>query len=809
MDASALRLAPHSRSGPFSQTQTETSLSTGFPLRKGGLVMTESARVHVARWLSHTRLETGILFEAQSNTGDPVQIEVTLPEPAIMRLRLAPGQLGSPDDQLLVRGQGPVTGSTLSVDQDGLTLSSPQLRVRVNRDPWSLSVTNLNDVRIVAQATDDRDIKGQFEVVPLGWDKDRSGVPVRMREALSLTPDERFYGFGERFVPLDQRGRRWESWATDALNTATQRAYKPVPFGLSSRGYGLFINSTAQIFFDLGASSPLSFAFSLDAPELDYFIIYGPALNDVLRRYWRLTGAPTLPPRWSFGFWTSRFGYKSRQEVEEIAFGYRERAIPCDVIHLDPQWMGAQENWCNLSWDTQAFPEPAGLIEALRAQGFRVCLWENPYVPRGSDLYAEGVANGFFVQSAGGEPYLIPGWTETGIPTAVVDFTNPAAVTWWQEKHRQLLAMGVAAFKTDFGEDAPAEGHYHDGTPGNQAHNLYPLLYNRAVFETVDTHSGGQGLVWSRSTTAGGQRYPVHWGGDSRTTFDHMAASLRGGLNLILSGFAYWSHDIGGFSGDSGPALYARWAQFGLFCSHARAHGTTAREPWAFGDETEAIFRQYATLRYRLLPYIYSCAARTAVTGRPLLRPLLLDYQDDPTTHTLDLQYLFGDAFLVAPAFAETAHIPVYLPKGRWIDYWRKVAHAGPGWITVHAPLDTLPLFVREGAIIPMGPPLQYVEEKPLDPLTVDVYPAGEGAFTLLDEAAAPVELSYRLEREGMVVHIDGYQGQVEAVLNLVPGPWDVRVNGRENDDWEMHERYVSVRFAADGPTELSLKFDL
>lgn len=771
--------------------------------------MTESSRVHVARWLSYERLENGVLFEAQSSAGDPVQISVTLPEPAVMRLRLAPGLLGPSQDHLLIPGQEPVTGSVLGADRHSLTLSSPQLRLRVDRDPWRLTVSDPNAGHIVAEAIDDRDISGRFEVLPLGWEKDARGAPLRVFEALCLAPDERWYGFGERFVPFDQRGRRWESWTKDALNTATQRAYKPVPFGLSSRGYGLFINSTARIHFDLGATSSLSAAFVLDATELDYFIIYGPALNDVLRRYWRLTGTPPLPPRWSFGFWSSRFGYKNRQEVEEIAQGYRERAIPCDVIHLDPQWMGTQENWCNLTWDTEAFPDPAGMIDGLRARGFRVCLWENPYVPQGSALYTEGATNGYFVQDAAGEPYLIPGWTESGTPTAVVDFTNPGAVAWWQEKHRHLLAMGVATFKTDFGEAAPADGHYCDGTPGHQAHNLYPLLYNRAVFDELDAFTHGQALVWSRSTTAGGQRYPVHWGGDSRCTFDHMAATLRGGLNLILSGFAYWSHDIGGFSGESNPALYARWAQFGLFCSHARAHGTTAREPWHFGKETEAIFQKYATLRYRLLPYIYSCAARAAVSGRPLLRPLLLDFQDDPTTHTLDLQYLFGDAFLVAPVFSQTARVPVYLPEGRWVNYWTKVPHAGPGWITVDAPLDTLPLFVREGAIIPMGPPIQFVEEKLLEPLTLDVYPSDDGAFTLFNEQGAPVELSYRLERERLSLELDGYQGRVEANLNLVPAPWDVRVNGRKIEDWEMHERYVLVRFTADGPTELSLKFDL
>jgi alpha-D-xyloside xylohydrolase len=773
--------------------------------------MAESSRVYVARWRSFARSEQGILFNAESSSGEPVEVELTLPGPGIVRLRMAPSHahLGPPDRRLLVEQEEPVTGSTLSADEEGLTLSTPRLRVRVTREPWCVHIGTLDGRHVVSEAVDDRDINGGFEVLPLGWETGPDGVVKCVFEALCLAPDERLFGFGERFVPLDQRGREWTSWTEDTLSTATPRAYKPVPFGLSSRGYGLFVNSTAPIGFDLGATSSLSSAFTVEAPELDYFILYGPALTDVLRQYWKLTGAPPLPPRWSFGFWSSRFGYESRLEVETVAREYRARNIPCDVIHLDPQWMGSKENWCNLAWDTSAFPDPPGMIEFLRRHGFRVCLWENPYVPQGSALYQEGVAGGYFVQDAQGEPYHIPPWAGEGKPQAIVDFSHPGAVAWWQAKQRELLDMGVATFKTDFGEAAPADGRYHDGTPGPVAHNLYPLLYNQAVFETVDAHSNGQGIVWARAATAGGQRYPVHWGGDSRATFDHMAASLRGGLNFMLSGFAYWSHDIGGFIHESKPALYARWAQFGLFCSHSRAHGTTPREPWCFGAEVADIFRKYAQLRYRLLPYIYSCAAQTATTGRPLMRPLVLDYQEDPTTHTLDLQYLFGDAFLVAPVFSKEADVRVYLPAGRWVDYWTKQTYAGPGWITVHAALDTLPLFVREGAIIPMGPVVQYADEKPLDPLTLDVYPAAEGAFSLVDPTAPAAEIGYRLDREGLALKIDGYQGQVEALINLVPTPWEVRVDGRKTDAWNSEERLVRVRFAADGPTELSLRFDL
>ncbi|RMF28586.1 MAG: hypothetical protein D6759_15470, partial [Chloroflexi bacterium] len=267
------------------------------------------------------------------------------------------------------------------------------------------------------------------------------------------------------------------------------------------------------------------------------------------------------------------------------------------------------------------------------------------------------------------------------------------------------------------------------------------------------------------------------------------------------------SHDIGGFIHKSDPALYVRWAQFGLFSSHARAHGTTPREPWAFGEEAEAIFRRYVRLRYRLLPYIYSCAARTAETGRPLMRPLLLDYPDDPTTHTLDLEYLFGDAFLVAPVFAPEADVPVYLPQGNWIDYWTKAVHPGPGWITRHAPLDLLPLFVREGAIIPMGPEMDYVDQKPLDPLTLDLYPAGEGHFLLLDEAAPPVEIAYQMNHDALEVTVEGYTGQVEVLIHGLPEPWEVRVNGAPLAAWDYQDGRATLTFPTEKRGELTIRF--
>ena len=767
--------------------------------------MTEH-RSLIRRWLAYEREVNAARFWTETQTGEEAEVEISFPYPDVVRLRMAPDRLGPPRNRLLVADGLPAFGFTFAADAQGLTLSTPFLHVRVARDPWQVRVTDGQGRLLFVQRTDDVTIAGQPEITTFGWETDPQGGR-RLHEAFALTPDEKLYGFGERFVPINQRGLRFVAWTTDTHSTSSQRSYKPVPFFLSNRGWALLIHSTARIHFDLGYRSTISAGFGVEDEELDYFLIGGARPPDLLRRYWDLTGTPPVPPKWSFGFWSSRCSYRSRAEVEEIAAEYRRRGIPCDVIHLDPYWMGPPGRWCTLTWDEEAFPNPAEMIARLRQQGFRLSLWENPYIPYGTPLYEEGAAAGYFVCDEGGEPYLIPGWAEGMPPLAVVDFTNPEAAAWWQEKHRPLLAQGVAVFKTDFGESAPAGGRYHDGTPGEQVHNLYPLFYNRTVFQVVDEASQGRGMVWARAATAGSQRYPVHWGGDSRATFDHMAASLRGGLNLILSGFAYWSHDIGGFIHESDPALYVRWAQLGLFSSHARAHGTTPREPWAFDEEVEAIFRRYVRLRYRLLPYIYSCAARTAETGRPLMRPLLLDYPDDPTTHTLDLEYLFGDAFLVAPVFAPEADVPVYLPRGNWIDYWTKAVHAGPGWITRHAPLDLLPLFVREGAIIPMGPEMDYVDQKPLDPLTLDLYPAGEGHFLLLDEEAPPVEIAYQMNHDALELTVEGYTGQVEVLIHGLPEPWEVRVNGAPLAAWDYRDGQATLTFPTEKRGELTVRF--
>jgi alpha-D-xyloside xylohydrolase len=428
------------------------------------------------------------------------------------------------------------------------------------------------------------------------------------------------------------------------------------------------------------------------------------------------------------------------------------------VIHIDPYWMRYHEgHHGDLEWDESAFPDPKGMIDELKALGFRVSLWESPYVPLDSEMAAEGQRLGYLMKTKDESLALVHGFAK---PSAAVDFTNPDAVTWFKAKNEKLLDMGVAVMKTDFAEDLPGDAVAHDGTSAEELHNLYPVLYQRAVFEiTKDVR--GYGLIWGRSGYAGSQRTPVHWGGDPACTFSDMAASLRGALSWILSGAAFASFDIGGFFGvptladPPSPELYVRWAQMGLLFSHARAHGHTApREPWAFGEPALSIFRRYAQLRYRLLPYIYA-AARRALDGIPLVRPLVYDHPSDLTTYHVDDQYFLGPDLLVAPMFQSSGSRHVYLPAGSWYDYWSDRQFDGARWITYEAALETLPLFVRSGAIIPMGPELQFANERRWDPLEFNIYlgPPGITEYHLWPDDR---RLEFRLTVDEESARLDG-----------------------------------------------------
>jgi len=681
----------------------------------------------------------------EDDRGAGIQIEIRPVAANVVRLHFGTG--ASRPSRLLVDDAPSAADWKLVQTIDGWSISTSALTFEVDRSPFRLRLKDAAGRVRFADEPNDRDIRGGYHHFPTGHARGLRWLTAALR------PEEALFGLGEHFGALDRRGQAFASWTVDAFGVRSDRAYKNVPLLISSEGYGVFFDMSAPLYYDLGQASVAAWQATARADHLRAYVILGDGIAPIMQAYHRLTGKPAVPPDWSFGFWISRWGYRNRDEVMTVARRMREEKVPCDVIHIDPYWMRYHEgHHGDLEWDESAFPDPKGMIAELKALGFRLSLWVSPYVPLDSEMRAEGERRGLLLAAKDGSgPALVHGFAK---PSAAVDFTNPEAVEWFKAKNRKLLEMGVAVIKTDFAEDMPDDAVPHDGTSAEQLHNLYPLLYQRAVFEaTQDVHD--YGLIWGRSGYAGSQRYPVHWGGDPGCTFDDMAASLRGALSWILSGAAFASFDMGGFFGiptltdPPSPELYVRWSQMGLLFSHARAHGHTApREPWAYGEPALSIFRRYAQLRYRLLPYLYA-AARRAPAGVPLARPLVYDHPADPTTWHIDHEYLLGPDLLVAPMFVARGRRDIYLPAGGWYDFWTDRRFEGSRWITYDAELETLPLLVRAGAVIPMGPALQHVNERPWNPLSFDAYPGGEGVteMDLTDDQRA-LQFTMTVERD-------------------------------------------------------------
>ncbi len=654
----------------------------------------------------------------------------------------------------------PIDARQDSTSHISVTLGAITLHVR--RDPFAISISFAElPAATVETALDDRNVHGLLTTPPPGI----LVAPARQRVCWSwaLTPDERLYGLGERFTRLDQRGEQITLWNTDAWGTTTEASYKYIPFLQSSRGYGLFFHTPTAVTMQLGTPSTRAALVSVDEAMLDLFVIFGATPKEILTEYTRLTGRATIPPRWAFGTWLSRCRYESRAEVEAVAARARAEDVPCDVLHIDPAWLETPNLSCDFVANEAAFPDLAGMVRVLSERGFRISLWELPYISSAARRYQEAVDAGYFLLDDEGQP-MCPnfGPRPPGEHThAILDFTNPDARRWWQDQHRPWLRAGVAVFKTDFGEGVPEGAHAFNGMTGSTLHNLFPLLYNATVHEVITQETGRPGMVWGRSGWASSQRYPAQWGGDPKTDTWSMASSLRGGLNLSLSAPGIWAHDIGGFYGPPpSPELYVRWAEFGLLSPLARTHGTTPREPWEFGEEALAIFRRYAKLRSRLNPYLYTTAWEAYSLGWPMLRPLMLEFPDDPTAASIDDAYMLGARLLVAPIFSES-RAPVtrnlYLPAGEWVDFWTDERIAGGAYITRGCELDTIPLYVRAGTMLALGPERSFIGNEIPDELTVEVYPGAEGtAQVVWDADGNASHLRLQRSRDGWMLEIEG-----------------------------------------------------
>lgn len=531
----------------------------------------------------------------------------------------------------------------------------------------------------------------------------REGSPRLSLFSLHSRPGERFLGTGERFSRFGLAGSTVVLENTDALGVSSRRAYKNVPFYVSSEGYGLFAHTSNRMRLSFADISSRSVQGGIESPNLDLFFIGGGSVGSIVTAYRRLTGVPRLPPVWSYGTWMARMSYFSAKEALEVADGLREGGFPCDVIHLDTGWF--KTDWrCEWEFSPERFPDPEGFFREMKRKGFRVSLWQLPLVTEGTSLYAKARDKRYV---APGSPPLESKFDDARGCT--IDFTNPEAVAWYKGLLRRLLKMGAAAIKTDFGETIDMQATYR-GLDAERLRNIYCLLYHRAAFE-VTREVYPDGIIWARSGWAGSQRYPIHWGGDAAATWDGLAATLRGGLQIGLSGFAFWSHDVPGFHSlpsfmNDRPAddLFVRWTQVGVFTSHLRFHGSSAREPWEY-PAIAGLIREWLKLRYALIPYFLKEAERSVADGLPIFRSLVFHHEEDPIAWTIEDEFYSGSDFLVAPILSSSGVRDVYLPAGEWIDFWTGEKIRGPVMLKrVKQPLARVPLFVRSGARIRFYP---------------------------------------------------------------------------------------------------------
>lgn len=576
-----------------------------------------------------------------------------------------------------------------------------------------------------------------------------------MREELDLGVGELVYGLGERFTPFVKNGQTVDIWNQDA-GTSSEQTYKNIPFYISNKGYGVLVNQPELVSFEVGSEKVKKVQFSVAGESMEYFLIDGPSMKDVLRKYTDLTGKPALPPAWSFGLWLSTSFTTDYDEKTVASFvdGMLERDIPLSVFHFDCFWM-RDFHWTDFKWDERVFPDPAGMLSRLKAKGLKICVWINPYIAQRSRLFAEGKAKGYLVKKPNGDVWQTDQW-QPGM--ALVDFTNPEACQWFAGYLLELADMGVDCFKTDFGERIPTDVVYFDGSDSIKMHNYYTYLYNKTVFETLESKFGkGEAAVFARSATVGGQKFPVHWGGDCYADYGSMAESLRGGLSLGLSGFGFWSHDIGGFENTAPHHVFKRWLAFGLLSSHSRLHGSRSyRVPWAYDEESVEVTRQFTKLKCSLMPYLFGSAVEAHEEGIPVMRAMVLEFPEDPTAGYLDRQYMLGGRLLVAPVFEESGLVTYYLPEGRWTHLLTGEVAEGGAWRKEDYGYLSLPLFVRPHTILPVGAKDSSPDYDYADGVELRLYELEEGkaASVVVRNVQGAVDLRAEAVREGGTIRV-------------------------------------------------------
>jgi alpha-glucosidase len=712
---------------------------------------------------------------------DNSYLAISVLAPNLIRVRLAPTGEFMPRRSWAVTlddAEWPIVPFEVRETDAAVEIETELLRVRVQRQDCRIACFDRAG-RPFAQDAD----------MGMGW---RMGAIAGWKH---IEADEHFYGFGERTGLLDKLAERKTNWTTDALDygSLTDEMYQAIPFFIALRpevGYGIFFNTTFWSQFDIGADQPGVWRMETRGGELDYYIIYGPEPAQIIRTYTQLTGRMPMPPRWALGYHQCRWSYESETVVRELAREFRARRIPCDVIHFDIDYMGGYRVF---TWSPKRFPNPAQLISDLARDGFKTVTIIDPgvkYEPEADyHVFEQGVEHDYFVRKADGRVFHGYVWPDKAV---FPDFLRPDVREWWGDLHKSLTSIGVVGIWNDMNEpaiddrpfgdpgnkiwfplDAP-QGPVDERTTHTEAHNLYGLTMAQASCEGLERlRPTERSFVLTRSGYAGVQRWSSVWMGDNHSLWEHLEMSLPMLCNMGLSGVAFVGCDIGGFAGNATAELFARWMQVGMLYPLMRGHSamTTARhEPWVFGDRVERICREYINLRYQLLPYLYTLFWEATTTGTPILRPLLYHFPNDPNTYTLYDQVLLGPSLMAAPIYRPgIEHRAVYLPEGSWYDWWSGDRYEGPTHILAHAPLERMPLYVRAGAIIPMAPVMQYADERPIDQLTLRIWP-GTGEWTLYEDDGHTFEYrtgawattTYRVRPDGQqaIVEIQSRDGE-------------------------------------------------
>lgn len=641
------------------------------------------------------------------------KIDFVTPRTVRIRMLTTPVEPKPAASIMLAKEPGRDGSWKVTETNDKIIYSSDYGTIQINKNPWRIVLKDKAG-RILSQtaALSDAD-STQVKYTPFCFVKRGSDNARRINPVFTLTADEMIFGCGESATGLNKAGQKVNLFVTDPQGPETDQMYKPIPFFMSNRGYGMFMHTSAPVTCDFGATYIGLNKMFMGDENLDLFVFFGEP-KDILDEYTDLVGKPGMPPLWSFGTWMSRITYFSEKEGYDVAANIRKNKYPCDVIHFDTGWFDV--DWqCDYKFSENRFQNPQQMLKDLRSQGFHVCLWQLPYFTPKNRYFSELIEKDMYVKNGNGElPY----------EDVVLDFSNPETVKWYQDKLAGLLNIGVSAIKVDFGEAAPLNGIYASGKSGWYEHNLYPVRYDMAVSEiTKKLHN--ENIMWARAAWAGSQRYPLHWGGDAATTNTGLLGTLRAGLSFGLSGFSFWSHDMGGFVKSTPEDLYCRWIPFGFLTSHTRAHGAPPTEPWLYDSKrVQDVFRKSAEMKYRLMPYVYAQAKECTEKGLPMLRALFVEFPDDPGAWKVDDEYLFGSQILVAPLleYGMTGRT-VYLPEGKWIDYQTEKVYEG-GWHRIEAGSLPIIMLVRDGSVLPHLKLAQSTAEMDWSKMSLKVYSA-------------------------------------------------------------------------------------